>query len=57
MFLFIYNYIIYQNLKMDCFTIYCAISGLPLEFSFDYEKNKNDIKYEHLEQLLYFVMK
>ena len=42
---------------MDCFTIYCAISGLPLEFSFDYEKNKNDIKYEHLEQLLYFVMK
>lgn len=32
---------------MGCFTIYCPISGLPLEFSYD-DGNKNDVKYGHL---------
>lgn len=36
---------------MGGFTIYCPISGLPLEFSFDYEINKNDIKYRYLNDV------
>jgi hypothetical protein len=33
---------------MGCFTIYCPISGLPLEFSFDWKINCNVVKYDHL---------
>ena len=32
---------------MGCFTIYCPISGLPLNFSYD-KGNENDVKYDHL---------
>ena len=38
---------------MGCFTIYCPISGLPLEFSYDNDSdkgNKNDVKYGHLNK-------
>lgn len=38
---------------MGCFTIYCPISGLPLEFSYDNDGedgNKNDVKYGHLNK-------
>ena len=38
---------------MGCFTIYCPISGLPLEFSYDNDDddaNKNDVKYGHLNK-------
>ena len=40
---------------MGCFTIYCPISGLPLEFSYDNDEdvddgNKNDLKYGHLNK-------
>ena len=34
---------------MGCFTIYCPISGLPLEFSYD-KGNENDVKYGHLNK-------
>jgi hypothetical protein len=37
---------------MGGFTIYCPISGLPLEVSFDYEINNNDIKYGHLNEAI-----
>ena len=39
---------------MGCFTIYCPISGLPLEFSYDNDGedgNKNDVKYGHLNKV------
>ena len=34
---------------MGCFTIYCPISGLPLEFYYE-DNNENKRKYEHLNE-------